>query len=646
MVDEIEELVKYSRLLGKDKNLVLHGGGNTSVKVMEKVHTGRTIEVLRVKGSGSDLATIDKAGFTGLRMEDLLQAKSKASMSDFEMMSYLKKSCVDPSEPSPSVESFLHAFISRKYVLHSHSDAILSITNTEFTQEEIEKILPNVLVVPYIPPGFKLAKNILDKVENMNENVKGLVLSRHGLFTFSDSAEEAYNNHLSIVEAANKYIMEKAGPRSLKQVFDHNDSLEEYLPLIRGLVSRNIKKILEIDTSAEAKEIACSAEAEKFQKSGPATPDMLIRTKYNYLYLSDFQNIEQKILSFVDEYKKEYETYVKDFPMHDPYPTIIIARGYGIITAGKNSKEAHIVMDQIKHSVYVNWAASRISKQHFITRAEAYEMEYWPLEEAKLKKDKPKLLEGSVSIVTGAASGIGLETFRVLSRNGSVVVAVDLDQNLGNISNDISKETGSVSFPVVIDLGNDAAIQNAFKEIVKKFGGVDIVFNNAGVLKSEIIENISVETLDLHYRINGRAPFLVSREAFKIMKKQGIGGNIIFNISKNLTHPGPGMASYGSSKAFAAQMCHYFAKEGGRFGIRANIINPDKIFKGSKIWENGVLEARAKAKGQTVEEYKTQNLLKKEVLPEHVANMVLAMVNDHIFGATTDCMVPVDGGII
>ncbi len=646
MVDEIDELVKYSRLLGSDKNLVLHGGGNTSVKVTEKDHAGRTVQVLRVKGSGSDLATIERSGFTGLRMSDLMEAKSMASMTDIEMMSYLKKSCLDPSEPSPSVESFLHAFINRKYVLHSHSDAILSITNTEFTNEEIEDILPNVIAVPYIPPGFKLAKKILDKVENMQENVKGLALSKHGLFTFSDSAEEAYNNHLFIVEQANKYVMQKAGQRKLEKVYEADESFEEYLPYIRGLISKNSRKILEIDTSAEARQIACSMEAENFQNAGPATPDMLIRTKYDYVYLPDSHNIEQKILSFADEYKKDYEKFVKDFPMHDPYPAIIIARGYGIITAGKNSREAGIIMDQVKHSIYVNWAASRISKQHFISKAEAYEMEYWPLEEAKLKKDKPRPLEGSVAVVTGAASGIGLETFRVLSRNGAAVAAMDLDPDLEKICRDISKETKSASFSIIIDLGNEAAIHNAFKEIVRKFGGVDIVFNNAGVLKSEIIENISVETLDLHYRINGRAPFLVSREAFKIMKAQQTGGNLIFNISKNLTHPGPGMASYGASKAFAAQMCHYFAKEGGKYRIRANIINPDKIFKGSKIWENGVLEARAKAKGQTVEEYKTQNLLRKEVLPEHVANMVLAMVNDDIFGATTDCMVPVDGGVI
>lgn len=645
MANELEELVKYSRLLGSDKNLVLHGGGNTSVKVLERDHTGKEIMILRVKGSGSDLSVIEKSGFTGLRLDDMLAAKNITEMSDTEMMSYLRKSCIDPSEPSPSVESFLHAFINRKFVIHSHSDSILSITNTEFSREYIESILPGVIVVPYIPPGFTLAKKILDKVDKMGDATIGIVLSRHGLFTFSDSAEEAYSNHLSIVAKAEKFIQEKAGNKLFNEVYEPADSFEQFLPNIRGLLSRNNKKVLLADTSKEAREIACSKEAELFEKSGPATPDMLIRTKFNYLYIDNPENIERKIVAFAAEYKKEYEEYVKGFPMHDPYPSAIIARGYGIISAGKNQKESQIIMDQIKHSIYVNAKSSRISSHKFISRKEAYAMEYWPLEEAKLKK-KGKLLEGTISVVTGAANGIGLETLRVLSSNGSIVAAMDLDKNLERVCKEVSEQTGTPSMPFIIDLGNENEISAAFKAIIRKYGGVDIVFNNAGILKSEPIDDISIETLDLHYRINGRAPFIVSREAFLIMKKQGIGGNIIFNITKNFTHPGPGMASYGSSKAFAAQICHYFAKEGGKFGIRANIINPDKIFKGSKIWENGVLESRAKAKGQTVEEYKTQNLLRKEVLPEHVANMVMAMVNDEIFGATTDCMVPVDGGIL
>ncbi|MHB8361248.1 MAG: SDR family NAD(P)-dependent oxidoreductase, partial [Thermoplasmataceae archaeon] len=612
MVDEIDEIVKFSRLLGSDKNLVLHGGGNTSVKFKERDHTGKEIDVLRVKGSGSDLASIERTGFTGLRMNDILAARNISTMNDFDMMAYLKKSSVDPSEPSPSVESFLHGFINRKYVMHSHSDSILSLTNTELTDDEIKKILPDVIVIPYIPPGFTLAKAILEKVESMGDNVKGLVLSRHGLFTFSNIAEEAYNNHLNLVKKADEYVSGILKGDLFNQKYKENDEFEKFLPFIRGAVSKNQKKIMIIDRSDEGRNISRSIEAEQMEKSGPATPDMLIRTKYNYLYLEDTNKIKEKIEEFAEEYRKDYEKYVSGYPMHDPYPAAIIAQGYGIITIGKNLVEAGIILDQIKHTLYVNSKASKISNHKFISKKEAFEMEYWPLEEAKLKKGVKKPLEGTVSIVTGAANGIGLETFRKLSINGSLVVAMDLDENLQTVCDNVKKETKVSNLPIHIDLSKDDQISDAFSKIIKNFGGVDIVFNNAGILKSEPLDVISIETLDLHYKINGRAPFLVSREAFKIMKEQGIGGNLIFNITKNLTHPGPGMASYGTSKAFAAQACHYFAKEGGKFGIRANIINPDKIFNGSKIWENGVLESRAKAKGQTVEEYKTQNLLKKE----------------------------------
>ncbi len=349
---------------------------------------------------------------------------------------------------------------------------------------------------------------------------------------------------------------------------------------------------------------------------------------------------------YAAKYRKEYEEYVRGFPMHDPYPSCIVIRGYGLITAGINSREASIAMDQMRHSLLVNARAMRLGGNSFISRKEAYEMEYWPLEEAKLKKFHPRPLEGHVSVVTGAASGIGLEVARKLAMNGSAVIACDLDPDVTSVSKTLGTESGNPVIPAVIDISSEEAVEKAYRNAVLEFGGVDMLFNNAGVLKSSLIEDTTVQDLDLHYRVNARGTFLMTREAFKIMKAQNIGGNMVFNITKNLTNPGPGMLSYGSTKAFAAHVCHYVAKEGGKYGIRANIVNPDKIFRGSKIWENGVLEARAKAKGQTVEQYKTQNLLRREVLPDHVANVVLALINEDAFGATTDAMIPIDGGII
>lgn len=645
---ELEERVYFSHRLGSDSSLVLHGGGNTSVKVAERDHAGREITVLRVKGSGSDLATITEKGFTGLRMDDMLAAQAIDAMTDQEMVDYMRRSMVDPSEPSPSVESFLHAFIPYKFVDHSHSDAILSITNTNLTEEQISGIIPHVLVIPYIPPGFKLARAILSRIQNMPPGTEGIILVNHGLFTFGTTGTESYDRHMKIVGLAEEFAKSKTGEAIFTRKFEEKKGKEiaEAIPRIRGLLSGYRKKILHVEDSGIGSIIALSEEAEEFSGLGPATPDMLIRTKYDYAYVADISKAEQVIRDFIETYTEDYGHYVKGFPMHDPAPSIVVIRGYGFITAGISEKEARIIRDQFVHSMKVNATARKIGGNRFISKKEAFDMEYWPLEEAKLKKFKPRFLQGSVSVVTGAASGIGLEVARKLAENGSAVVACDLDKTTPEVARSLEAETGSPVVPAVVDISDEKSVESVFADIVHRFGGVDILFNNAGVLKSSPLDRISAEELDLHYRVNSRGTFLMTRETFSILKEQGTGGNIVFNITKNLTNPGPEMLSYGSSKAFAAHIAHYVAKEGGKFGIRSNIINPDKIFRGSKIWENGVLESRAKAKGQTVEQYKTQNLLRREVLPDHVANVVLALVNEDIFGATTDAMIPVDGGII
>jgi len=644
--DSLEERVYSSRLLGSEDTLVLHGGGNTSVKVSEKDHTGRIIEVLRVKGSGSDLATIERSGFTGLRLEDLRTAAQIEEMSDEQMVSYLRKSMLDPSEASPSVESFLHAFIPEKFVDHSHSDAILALTNSGKSEAEIASIIGNVIVLPYIPPGFKLAKAVLAVIPEISKTTRGIILEKHGLFTFGNSARESYENHIAIVSSAEKYLSEFESrimaPKFEKVEIDQ----QTWLPRIRGALSRKRKKLLLIGRNETAMKISQSEEAQLFQKAGPATPDMLIRTKYDYLYCDNIDNILKEIDAFAENYATEYGKYVKGFPMHDPYPSIIVIRGWGIITSGISQKEASIVMDQFTHSMKVNSLARAIGKHEFITRQEAYDMEYWPLEEAKLKKTVYRNLQGSVSVVTGAASGIGLEATIKLSQNGSVVVACDIDPDLKKIVNSMEPQIRTNIYPVNVDISSEKEVSSLYRDIVSKYGGVDVLFNNAGILRTATIDETTVEDVELSFRVNSMGVFLMTKEAFIIMKSQKTGGNIVFNITKNLTHPGVGMLSYGSSKAFSAQICHYVAKEGGPYGIRANIINPDKIFKGSKIWANGVLEKRAQAKKQTVDEYKRSNLLRVEVLPDHVANVLISLLNDEIFGATTDAMIPVDGGVI
>lgn len=641
--DEMSAEVYASRLLGSEKSLVLHGGGNTSFKREERDHAGRTVRVLRVKGSGSDLSKVEEKDFTGLRLEDLELAASIEKMSDEELVSYLNRSKLEPSESSPSVETFLHAFIPYKFVDHTHSDAILSITNTDLSAEKIKSILGNVAIIPYIHPGFALGKALLDLIPRMSE-YDGIVLLKHGLVTFSDDPKECYSKHIEIVSKAEKFLATVGDGFTIK--YDQEADITPFLPFIRGAVSRNRKKVILFDSSAESLRIARSSEAEDYCRYGPATSDMLIRTKHDFLYIDVPSRAVELIDGYSSEYREEYSRYVSEYAMHDPYPTVMVVRGAGIITQATTMKECRIILDQAQHSFNVDGKSSMVGKHEFLSKQESFWMEYWPLQEAKLKKFIPKKLDGSIAIVTGAASGIGLEAFKTLSANGAFVMACDIDPSLESVAEDVRKETGQENKPFIVDLTKPDSIRKMFTEIVNAAGGIDVVFNNAGILKSAFIEDIPYEDLDKHYFINSRAAFIVSQEAFRIMKKQGIGGNIVFNVTKNLLHPGPGMLSYGSSKAFAAQMCHYFAKEGGKYGIRANVINPDKVFRGSKIWEGGVLEARAKAKGQTVEQYKTQNLLHVEVLPSHVINVLLSLIDPDIFGATTDTMIPVDGGVL
>lgn len=642
----IDDRITTARKLGSDKDLVLHGGGNASVKLVEIDHAGRQVKVLRVKGSGSDMATIDERGFTGVKMEDILLAKDIKTMTDAEMMDYLKKSMIDPSEPSPSVETFLHGFIPYTFVDHTHSDYILMLTNTSLSDNDIKKILGNVVVVPYIPPGFTLAKEILKIMNFITPDVEGIVLRKHGLFTFGETAEESYEKHMRIVERAKKFVKNKVGEINFHEDYDNSNEFEKIIPEIRGIISSLYRKTILVDRTEEVLSISKSKEGEKFARSGPATPDMLIRTKYDYLYLSDSTKYREEIENFKNRYAEEYKEYVKEFPMHDPYPSIILMRGFGAIFSARTIKECRIIRDQFIHSIRVNTVASRIGNHEFISRKDAYNMEYWPLEEAKLKKFVPRKNEGGIGLVTGAANGIGLEATKRLAETGMNVIAADVDPKVMDVAKEIGNNTKTRTEGFIVDLSKPEEVEKLMDFIEQSFGGIDVVFQNAGILKSEYLEEIKLNTLMKHIEINSIAPFIISQRAFNIMRRQGIGGNFVFNITKNLTHPGPGMTSYGSSKAFSAQLSHYIAKEGGKFGIRSNIINPDKIFKNSKIWENGVLEARAKAKGITEEEYKRGNLLRKEVLPEHVANMLLAMIDEDIFGATTDAMVPVDGGIL
>ncbi|MCL6002095.1 MAG: SDR family oxidoreductase [Thermoplasmatales archaeon] len=641
----LDDRVATSISLGANENLVLHGGGNTSVKLKVRSAAGKEISALFVKSSGSDLATVTPEDFTALKMNDLMDAKLMERMSDDEMSSFIKSCMLDPDQAYPSVEVFIHAFINSRFVDHSHADYIVALTNTNLDDKTIADVFKEkILVIPYTPPGFKLARHFLDTISERDlSNFAGVILRNHGLVTWGDNARESYETHLRLVKEAQTFIESKwkgLPTKNFEKVKE--DGLIEFLPKLRGLLSKEKKKILTWDNSEEAVGFSLSDEADKFASLGPATPDMLVRTKKNYLFSDDVSGLEGKIDNFVNTYKEEFARYAPaGRAMHDPYPSVIVLKGFGLITAASTKKESDILRDEAIHSFRVASAARAIGKNRFITDQQCHEMEYWPFQEAKLTKKRRKELEGHIGLVTGAASGIGKVTFSKFVDEGILTIGGDIDQKI----DDVAKELGRDAYGLKFDISNEESVQRAYKEIVRKFGGIDVVFNNAGYLKPSPLEDTSLQDLKKHIDINSIGTFLVTKEAFRIMKSQGMGGTFVFNVTKNVSNPGEGMMSYGTSKAFAAQLSRYVALEGGKYGIRSNVINPDKIFRESKIWENGILENRARAKGITPDEYKKGNLLHVEVLPDHVANIVVELIKERVFGATTGTMIPIDGGI-
>ena len=641
----LDERVKTSRYLGADENLVLHGGGNTSVKLKVRNMIGKEVPALFVKSSGSNLATISPEDFTAIDMDHLLEAKLLKSMNDEDMSSFIRSCMLDQDQAFPSVEVFMHAFISSRFVDHSHADFIVALTNTEMDDKEISDIFnEKILVIPYVQPGFQLARYFLDTIEEKDlSNFAGVILRNHGLFTWGNSASESYDMHIKIVKEAQDFIQSKWNGVKLSSLEKKKEEeMIEFLPKLRGLLGKKGKKILTWDSSPEAVGFSLSPDAGKFCSLGPATPDMLVRMKKNYLFIDDLSKTEEMIADFVEAYQEEFKRFVSpERSMHDPSPSVMVLKGYGIVTAAPTKREADILRDEAIHSFRVASAAKAISKNRFISDQQCYDMEYWPFQEAKLAKIKRSELEGFVGLVTGAASGIGKVTLARFSKEGIQGIGSDIDPKIS----EVCKEIGNKAYPLNFDISSEDAVRQAFRDIVRNFGGIDVVFNNAGYLKPSPLDETTIQDLRKHVEINSIGTFIVTREAFKIMKKQGTGGSFVFNVTKNVTNPGDGMMSYGTSKAFAAQLSRYVALEGGKFGIRSNVVNPDKIFRESRIWEGGVLENRAKAKGITPEEYKKGNLLRVEVLPEHVANVVVELIKDDVFGATTGTMIPIDGGI-
>jgi rhamnulose-1-phosphate aldolase/alcohol dehydrogenase len=668
-LSELEALAYRSNLLGSDRAVANYGGGNTSTKARESDHTGREIDVLWVKGSGSDLATIRAEQFTGLKLDEVLPLEEREEMSDEEMVAYLAACQLSPTMPRGSIETLLHAFVPHPHVDHTHPDAINMICCSEGGEELAAECFGDEAVwIPYIRPGFTLSKQVGEAVRS-NPNAKIILLAKHGLVTWGETHEESYSRTVEAINRAAAFVANRAGEAFGGQEIEPLASesrealLAEVLPALRGALSSGAEevshKILRVDhTSDDVLEFVCGRASKELSQVGAACPDHLVRTKIKPLWV-DFDperegadELEQRLHEGVDAYRREYEAYFSrheeaDEEMFDPNPRVVLIQGLGLIGAAKNAREAGLSQDFYHRAIAVMRGAHALGGYVSLTEEESYAVEYWPLELYKLTlAPPPGELAGKVAFVTGGAGGIGSAVARALASKGACVVVCDLEEESAREVADDLPEPGIAARADVTDEGE---VARAYRRAILEYGGVDVVVSNAGLASSAPIEETSVELWDRNHEVLAKGYFLVSREAFKIMKEQGAGGNLIFVASKNALAAGKNASAYSSAKAAELHLARCLAEEGGADRIRVNTVNPDAVLQGSRIWDSGWREERARAYGIVPDEledyYRQRNVLKVNVLPENVAEAVLHFASETRSSRSTGNVLNVDGGV-
>lgn len=633
---DLDLRVYTSRLLGRDSSLVLHGGGNTSVKSTATNLFGEEENILYVKGSGWDLATIEAEGFAPVKMDMLLKMAELKELDDTDMVKYQRLAMTNPSAPNPSVEAILHAIIPFKFVDHTHTDAVVTITNTENGEERIKELYGDkVLVIPYIMPGFVLAKLVYDMTRDVDwSQLDGMVLLNHGLFTFNDDAKASYEKTIELVDRAEKYLESQGASLHVKEQSYEPDLIE--LASIRTRVSelKNHPVISILNDSDMAIEFA-KADVEKIATQGPLTPDHVIRTKRTPAILdTDFTT---DLENFVEEYKTYFEANKKDETLLNPAPNFAILKDRATLSFGKNASEANIIKDINEHTFEAILKAEKLGAYKALDASKIFEVEYWELEQAKLKKSSSSPeFSGKVALVTGGASGIGKAIAQMLNSRGAAVVVLDINPEVENIFNSQSAKG------LICNLTSSEAIQKAVAFAVKSFGGIDIVVSNAGIFTpSETLDSLSDANWEKSMNINLTAHQKLLKYTAPFLKL-GVDSAIVMVASKNFPAPGKGAAAYSVAKAGQTQLARIAALELGEYGVRVNTLHPHAVFD-TALWTDEVLEKRAKAYNMSVEEYKTNNILKTEIKSNDVAELVCAMAGK-AFSKTTGSQVAIDGG--
>ncbi len=636
--DPLAMRVYTSRLIGQEPGLVLHGGGNTSVKAPYTDAFGDEHELLYVKGSGWDLATIEAEGFAPVRLNVLQRMAELESLSDSDMVSMQRAAMINPYAPNPSVEAVLHAVIPFRFVDHTHADAVVTITNTPAGMERIADLYGDrVFIVPYVMPGFLLAKEIYEATRDVDwRQLEAMILMNHGVFTFADDARGAYERMVNLVSEAERYLENNAVVES-PTIQPPKEDLKR-LARIRRNVSdvAGVAMIARVDDSISAISFSNREDVADVATRGPLTPDHVIRTKQIPVILGD--DPEASIDAYVAAYREYFDRHTDGtLTILDPAPRWAVWPGVGTINFGKSLADANIVADITSHTLKAIERAQALDEWRALPDDAIFEVEYWELEQAKLAKaGEPKAFAGRVALVTGAASGIGRACVDELVANGAVVGAVDR-------SSDVSTAFASPRVkPVQADVTRDTDLQRAVEAVVREFGGLDLVVSNAGTFPANAgIAELDRETWDASLAVNLTAHERLLHVAAPFLQ-QGVDPAVVLVGSKNVIAPGPGAAAYSVAKAGLAQLGRVAALEWAPLGIRVNIVHPNDVFD-TALWTDDVLSERADRYGLSVSEYKSRNLLSREITSNDVAALVAQMLGP-AFSRTTGAQVPIDGG--
>ncbi len=629
-----------SRLLGREPQLVLHGGGNTSVKSTVPDFFGEPQEVLYIKGSGGDLATIDASGFPAVKMSVLLKMADLAALSDADMVREQRAAMLDPDSPTPSIEAVVHAVIPHKFVDHTHSNAVVAVTNQPDGEAFVKSIWGDrVIIIPYVMPGFLLGKAVRELTKGADwSKVEGLILLQHGIFTFGETARESYERMIKLVSEAEAALEQRGGgPGAIASAsFTPDNAALRVLAKHRQAVSkaRGRASFALADFSEAAAGFASRADVATLATRGTLTPDHSIRTKRVPAILADGNAVP----AYAAEYQACFERNQSGQTMLDPSPRWAVLPGQGVVAFGASLPEARIVQDIAGHTLRTIQQAEAAGGWVALPEKDLFEIEYWDLEQAKLRKaPAPKPLQGKVAIVTGAAAGIGRAIALALQAQGAAVVGMDLNPETPQRLSGHDGLTGKV-----INLTDYPAVQAAVEEVVRTYGGLDILVSNAGIFTA----GANFEDMDpvnwaksLEVNLTSHMRLLQSCVPFL---KLGVEATAIFVGSRNVKAPGAGAGSYSCAKAAVTQLVRVAALELAPAGVRVNIIHPDAVFD-TELWTPEALARSAQRYGVTVEEYKTRNLMKTEIRSADVAGMVCAMASP-LFGKTTGAQIPVDGG--